>query len=208
MARDTVYPSNNPAVPSQPEKKKYEAVLAEGRAVIQKKSLKRRLLDVIIPDDPAALRDKIIFDYAIPGIKKGLVNGLNYFFFGEPYRFNGIKRDGRGMTAYDRMWDDRDRRDRREERREDRGRDLRSYENIKFYDYAEAKKVLENLYDDLERYRKVEIAAIYEHANLTSMQRSTDFDFGWRNLNGSDVMGNDEDGYYIYIPRRPMRLED
>lgn len=206
MARDTVYPSNNAAVPST-ENKKYEAVIKEGHASIKEKTMKQRIMNVIIPDNPAELRDKLIFDYLIPGVKKGILNGLSYLFFGEVYsRSSSSKREGR--ISYDRMWDDRRYDDRRrDERRENRTRDLRDYENIRFDDYSEAKDVLEAMYDALDRYKHVEIAAIYEFAHLTKLQKSTDFNYGWYSLAGASVEGNVEDGYYIYIPRRPQPLD-
>lgn len=208
MARETQYPSNNAAVPNKKENR-YQAVIPEGHAVIKEKSIKQRILSVIIPDNPAELRDKLIFDYLIPNVKKGIVNGLNYVFFGEIYssRRDSGRRNGR--ISYERMWDDRERRyddRRRDERREER-RDLRSYENIRFEDYAEANDVLENMKDTIERYSKIDIAAIYEFAHLTSLQRSTDFNYGWYSLAGASVEGNSEDGYYIYIPRRPQPLD-
>lgn len=206
------YPNNSMAGINRPnpqaeKREPIKPVLAEGEAKTRKKSLTSKLVGIFVPEDVDNIKDYIIDDMIIPGIKHAILDGMSMVFFKEPYSggYGGRKSMKGGRTSYERYYDD-DRRgsSRHEMRDRSRTRDLRAYEDIDFITRAKAELALDSLFEALDRYKQVPIGAIYEAANQPN--EPIDYDYGWTDLSGARVEGDSRSGYYIYIPRRPHSL--
>lgn len=73
------------------------------------------------------------------------------------------------------------------------------YENVIFKNYADAKDVLDGLYECLSLYEKVRVLDLYDLAGIAS--NATDRNYGWVDLRGSRIIAIPGEGYIIDLPK-------
>lgn len=79
------------------------------------------------------------------------------------------------------------------------------YQTIIFNTRGDADIVMDKLYEELEDYGEVRLAALYEYAGITCPP--TYNNYGWKNLKGTQIVRMSDGGYTIDLPKpHPMDL--
>jgi hypothetical protein len=184
------------------EKKKTGKVIS-GTARVKKKNEIQKFADVFISEDAGNVKDYILMDLLIPGLKKltvSIIKSAAEIIFGE----TGLDRrsDSGGRAPYV-SYNDYSRR--REDRRtESRARTGYRFEDVILETRGEAERVLDILHEKLAEYGTVSVAELYEAVGLSS--EYTDYNYGWTKLRDAEpsrVMGG---GYTLNLPR-PIPLK-
>lgn len=168
-----------------------------GTAVVKKKTFGRKVLDMFLSEKIDDVGDYVTHNVIGPGIKSLLYDMVNsavsMMFWGDP-NVRRTRRDGGGeRKAYDRMYDDR--------RGRDRGRrPAYDYDDIIFETRDDAERVLDRLFDQLDRYGKARVADLYEAAGLSPDGNYTVNYYGWYSLRGAGVYPTSE-GWAIDLPK-------
>ena len=176
----------------EPEKAK------EITAVVKAKGTRKRnkFMSNVISDEAGDLKNYIMMDVLIPAIKKTIVdvveNGIE-MLMGTSGR-SGSSRSKTSRVSYRSYYDD-DRRDRVRERNWNDGFD---YDDLILESRGEAERVLDNLFDILDRYRVVTVADYYDLCGERCGHTANRY--GWTNLSSASVV-RIRDGYTIRLPR-------
>lgn len=198
--RNEKYPSNayrnitpNVNKPST-EKKKDLTPVAQGAE--KKKSFRERLTDSFLASSGDDIKDRVIFDWIIPGVKNILEDIVHMLLFGDGVtRDSGRSRGGERRLlrkSYDKYYDE-------DKRKNDSELQNRSKNpELTYPSRAEAQDVLNKMVDILDEYGRVTVKDLY---SLSKM--STDFamsNWGWRDLTGSKPIpyGN---RYLLKLPK-------
>lgn len=166
-----------------------------GKVTVRKKSVGRKILDTFLSEKIDDVGDYIRYNVIGPGIKSLIydmfMSSLSMAFWGDA-RARGSG-GVRGSSGYDRAYDDR--------RSRDRGRrPAYDVEDIIFESRDEAERVLDDLYDCLERYGSVRVADLYSSAGISPEGNFTVNNFGWRSLRGAGAYPTSE-GWALDLPR-------
>lgn len=176
------------------------------------KSLGRTLLRTFIMEDPKDVAEEIWDTEIAPGIKSAASNAFDMFIYGIGGAPRSKKRSGyssESRVSYDKYYSDRER-DRGDHRR-DSGRSrssARDLEYIEFESVAEAKDVLQGLFDEAVHYDKVTVAVYYDLAGIDASDVPyTAAKYGWykENLEGVRVERNRGGVYTLSLPK-PVAL--
>ena len=167
-----------------------------GVAVVKKKTFGRKVLDLFLSEKIDDVGDYVTHNVIGPGIKSLLYDMVNsavsMMFWGDP-NVRRNSRNGGGRKDYDKMYDDR--------RRRERGRrPAYDYDDIIFETRDDAERVLDRLYDQLDRYGKARVADLYEAAGLSPDGNYTVNYYGWYSLRGAGVYPTSE-GWAIDLPK-------
>lgn len=168
-----------------------------GKVSIRKKTFGRKVLDMFLSEKIDDVGDYIRYNVIGPGIKSLIydmfMSSLSMAFWGDA-RARGSRPGGsNGRTGYDRIYDER--------RSRDRGRrPAYDVEDIIFESREEAERVLDDLYDCLERYGSVRVADLYSSAGISPEGNFTVNNFGWRSLRGAGAYPTSE-GWALDLPR-------
>ena len=197
--RNEKYPSNayrnitqNVNKPST-EKKKDLTPVAQGSE--KKKSFRERLTDSFLVSSGDDIKDRVIFDWIIPGVKNILEDIVHMLLFGDGVtRDSGRPRGERRLLrkSYDKYYDE-------DKRKNDSELQNRSKNpELTYPTRAEAQDVLNKMVDILDEYGRVTVKDLYSLSKL-----STDFamsNWGWRDLTGSKPIpcGN---RYLLKLPK-------
>jgi len=165
-------------------------VVDKEQIIVQKKSLGTKFADAFISDAAKDVKDYIIMDVIIPGIKDTIINCMEMIFFGNTSNRRG-RRSSVGysdntsyrafyQSEYDgygapRRRDRRDRRYRDDER--EFSRDQIDYRNIVVRDKDSAKEIVSILRGRIEKYGEATKADLFELIEISST--SVDNNWGW-----------------------------
>lgn len=185
------------------EKKKTGKVI-KGTATVKKKNEIQKFADVFISEDAANVKDYILMDLLIPGLKKltvSIIKSAAEIIFGE----TGLDRrsDSSGRVPYV-SYNDYSRRKDDRRHTESRARTGYRFEDVVLETRGEAERVLDLLHEKLAEYGTVSVAELYEAVGLSS--EYTDYNYGWTKLRDAEpsrLMGG---GYTLNLPR-PIPLK-
>lgn len=199
MANEEKYPSNvyhnvqsRPLGERKEEKREELKPVADGK--IKKPSFKQRLIDSFMMTTVDDIKEAIVWQWLVPGLKNLSENIVHMILFGgngSPNYSNSRRGSGLGDIPYNRMY------------RGDRSKDeyLPSYRNrqpeVVMDSYDKAKAVLDAMVNEAEKYQRVTVKDLCTLANLPSDYAKSNW--GWRNLTGSDIV-QVRDGYLIKLP--------
>ncbi len=157
-------------------------------------SLAKQVLSAIFPGGMAEIRDRLIWDYAVPQIKAFLHGGWNDAgdaIFGN----QGIQRTSN--VSYDRAY-----RPQRLISRSTSASNLRgnewAYQEVVWSTRTDAQSKLNELADLLRRYNSITLLDYNEIMGLET--RSTDPNYGWISLSTAKVERS-YDGWVVVLPR-------
>lgn len=175
--------------------------VVSGTAIKKKKTIGRKVLDTFLSEKIDDVGDYIRYNVIGPGIKSLIyeifMGSLSMAFWGDASvgrRSGG--RGGGGSRGYDRIYDEK-----RNGGGRDRGRrPAYDYDDIFFETRDDAERVLDRMYDQLERYGKVRVADLYEAAGISPDGNYTVNYYGWYTLRGSGVYPTSE-GWAIDLPK-------
>lgn len=194
------YPSNayrniSPNAQNQDQKKKREAPSPVAKGKEKKKSIGERLTDSFLAANGEDIKERVIFDWVIPGIKNILEDIVHMLLFGDKpdSRITRSRGESRiSQVRYDKYYDKRRERDEYIPQKKSRNPELI------FGTRADAEDVLTRMFDLLSEYGRVTVKDLYSLADMP-----TDFamsNWGWRDLTGSSVV-EVRGGYLIKFPR-------
>ena len=178
--------------------------VTSGKVSTKKQSVGKKISSNLFIGDMTKIVDYFIYDVAIPAGKKfiwdSVTSALDISLNGDARRHEYSSRDGRSgtRTAYNRVYDDRNGRSSSGKVATRNG--TYDYDEVIFETIGDANLVLDEMWKDLDRFKQVSIADMYDHAGVTS-DRFTDNQYGWRSLRGADVGRNTDGTYYLKLPK-------
>lgn len=188
--------SNIRSKPLNTEPKKQETPKPIAKGTLQKPSLSRRIAESFISVSGEDVKDAVIFDWVIPGVKGIALNIVNMLLFGKKTDPR-INRSGGestfGSIPYHKIFSS--------SKSEDKpvinssGRDP----IITLPSREVAEEVLVKMFEELERYNRVTVKYLYSLVDIP-----TDFakaNWGWRNLTGSSVVQTRNGDYRLKLPK-------
>lgn len=163
----------------------------------KKKSDIQKFADVFISEDIANVKNYILMDVLIPGLKKTLSsvlkNGIDMILYGEaderPSSTSGTR------VAYHKFYDDELSRNHAGGYRSRTGHD---YDDIVFATRNDAKAVLAEMNDLISIYGMASIADLYSAAGQSCSY--TYNDYGWSDIRSAEIIPV-RDGYVIKFPK-------
>lgn len=181
--------------------KRVEKVI-KGSAVPMKPSIGRKFADLFLGDDISNVKEYMLYDRIIPGIKEMVLAGIEMMLFGGD---RVLRRDPRnskvGYISYNKMYassPSRRERDRgyRYEREENQKRNLADYI---FESKGEAMEVLDTLTELIDVYGQASVNDFYDAIGVTG--DFTDAKYGWTELGGATIRRIRGGGYVLDLPR-------
>lgn len=182
------YKSNSHKSKAEAEGKRIEKIVT-GKVTSKKRSHLQKLTDLLVPEDIDSVKNYILMDVIIPGIKDGIFDAIRTILYGgkgghgKPstkvqYRnYYGSGRDG-GTS--------------------NRNRNNYDYNDIVLDDRGEAEEVLMRMDELLDTYGVVSVADFYDLVGVVG--NYTDGKYGWTNLRNASVVRG-RDGYKIRLPK-------
>lgn len=186
------------------EKPKAEKVIS-GTVKVRKKGLKAKFLDTFLSDDIGNVKNYIVYDMVIPGIKEVILGGIEMMFFGSTRggrnrsRSAGSNPSKASYISYNSYS-----RGARPEERRSTAR-TSEIEDLIFESAGEAELVLDELRDEIDRFGEATLASYYEKAGYSG--NFTDYKYGWTNLDEVRRPHRVRGGGYILELPRPRLLD-
>lgn len=180
------------------ETRKVEKVI-QGTARPVQKTLGKRFAEVFLGDDISSVREYLIYDRLVPGIKEMIVAGIEMMLFGGD---RIVRRDRNPSKAsyvsYNKMYASSPSRRERELRadRYDRAKDFTDYI---FESKGEAMEVLDTLTELIDVYDQASVNDFYDAIGVTG--DFTDANYGWTELGGASIRRIRGGGYILDLPR-------
>lgn len=156
---------------------KLEPVIKKENVVSVKKPLSKKIMETFIPKDVKDIKDWVIFDVIIPGIKNLILDMGSMAFFGESRRRSSssrIRTDYR--SSYGGMGYGSSPRRRREIRDEYDQKDT-DYRNIVLRNREDAERIVSELRKRVMEYSAASVADLLDLVDLPSQY--TDNNWGW-----------------------------
>lgn len=179
------------------QKKEDPKPVAKGKE--KKKSIGQRLTDSFLCTSGDDIKDRVIFDWVIPGIKNIMEDILHMILFGEKVdpRIKRERGESRmSVRPYNKYYSD-DRRDKERYIPSDRERRSREPEVI-YPTKADAEEVMVKMFDIVADGQRATLKDLYSLSDMP-----TDFamsNWGWRDLTGMDVV-QVRGGWMLKMPR-------
>lgn len=167
--------------------------IAKGKE--KKPSLRERLTDSFLAVNGDDIKERVIFDWVIPGIKNILEDVVHMLLFGDKAdpRISRSRGESRfGGVDYRKISEDRRRKD------EYIPRSRKRDPEIVFTTRKEAEEVLVKLYENVDKYGNVTAKDLYLYADMQPEFPMSNW--GWRNLTGSSVV-EVRGGYLLKLPK-------
>lgn len=162
------------------KKEKLGPVVSKDKVVSTKKPLSKKFADTFIKQDVDDVKNYLLMDVVIPGIKNLLLDGLSMIFFGEVQRRRGgnfYERD-RNRTSYSSYYRgssvSRSSRDRGRRYEED---DKINYRNIVLRERRDAEDVIEQLRRRIQDQGSASVADLFDLIDVAG--KYTDNNWGW-----------------------------
>ena len=187
------YPNNSHSAKESTgsSEKKLERVIT-GTAKTRKKSEVRKIASTFLPEDVASVRNYILMDVVIPGIKNAIADVVSVMLFNETGRVGGRK-GGNSKISYQRCYDD----------RRDYGRPKNlegfDYDDIIFETRGDADLVLDQLESVIASYGIASVADLYDLAGVTCRSYVAN-KYGWTDIRNAKVV-RIRDGYILQLPK-------
>lgn len=193
------------------QKKKLAPAIKGGGVVSTRKPLSKKFAETFIEEDIGDIKDYIIFDAIIPGIKNLCLDALEMIFFGGT---RGRRRRSGGRVKDDDEYYDytshyKSAEYKRSRRRDDGSydhdrKDKVDYRNIVLKYSDDAKDVVDQLRGRIKDYGQATVADLFDLVDITG--KYTDNNWGWTNQ--SDIgIARVSNGYLIDVPEAQL-LDD
>lgn len=192
-------------MPSEPEKEKLKPLDKKGSIVSSKKTLGRKIAESFVEEDVEDIKEYIIFDKIIPGLKNLILDALEMRFFGmasgrrTSYNnrsiLGGSKFDYRGQYRGDSNRSSSRSRDR--DTRDDSKSSKVDYKRIILDNREDAEELVEVLRERIKITGSASIADLFNLLGIAS--EYTDNDWGWEyadEINWKRI----SNGYLIVVP--------
>ena len=162
-------------------------VVNKDDVMLSKKPLSSKFADAFISDSAKDVKDYIVMDVIIPGIKDTIINCLEMIFFGSTTgrgRSSRVTRLNSENTSYRAFYQsDYDsygaprRRERRDRYRDDGYSDRIDYRNIVVRDRGSAEEIVSKLRGRIEKYGEATKSDLFELIDIPSSH--VDNNWGW-----------------------------
>ena len=168
-------------------------------AEVRKEKGKFDSITNFISNDVTDIKNSIIFDYVVPGIKDLVVGLIDQLFYKDrqPRSYSN-----RSYTSYSGAYRNNNQRPQRNYRNpiEYAGRSNFDYRELTWNTRGQAEKALNALWDILDEYRVVSVADLFDVAQCTPSGDSTGNNYGWFDLSGSEVTRTFDGRYCLKLP--------
>lgn len=186
--------------PGEP-KKKFDKVV-KGKVTLKEQNDIQKIANDFLAEDLKTVKDRIIADYLIPMLKNGLCSifnsAISIALWGDDRSRSSSANSSRQRNSYDRYYQDG-----QNNRPGTTGRPARTLQNLDFEVRCDAEDTLNEMYDALRQYKQVSVGDLWDMMGVSN--ESTDYNYGWYNLDGSYVKGI-PGGYRLVLPRPiPLR---
>lgn len=186
--------------PGEP-KKKFDKVV-KGKVTLKEQNDIQKIANDFLAEDLKTVKDRIIADYLIPMLKNGLCSifnsAISIALWGDDRSRSSSANSSRQRNSYDRYYQDG-----QNNRPGTSGRPARTLQNLDFEVRCDAEDTLNEMYDALRQYKQVSVGDLWDMMGVSN--ESTDYNYGWYNLDGSYVKGI-PGGYRLVLPRPiPLR---
>lgn len=200
MAQVDMPKNNFNTTPGEP-KKKFDKVV-KGKVTLKEQNDIQKIANDFLAEDLKTVKDRIIADYLIPMLKNGLCSifnsAINIALWGDDRSRSSSANSSRQRNSYDRYYQDG-----QNNRPGTPGRPARTLQNLDFEVRCDAEDTLNEMYDALRQYKQVSVGDLWDMMGVSN--ESTDYNYGWYNLEGSYVKGI-PGGYRLVLPRPiPLR---
>ena len=164
-------------------------VVNKEQVIVNKKPLSSKFADAFISDSAKDVKDYIVMDVIVPGIKDTIINCLEMIFFGSTSRGRSarVSRIGYDNTSYRAFYQsDYDsygaprRRERRDRYRDDSYSDRIDYRNIIVRDRGSAEEIVNKLRGRIEKYGEATKSDLFELIDIPSTH--VDNNWGWTDV--------------------------
>ncbi|MDE5977045.1 MAG: hypothetical protein K2G70_01065 [Turicibacter sp.] len=166
------------------ERVKIDPVIKKEQIASTKKPIGKRLWDLFVGVDPKELRDYLVQDVIIPGLKDTVLDMVSMGLYGEPVnRGRGrVSSGGFGRVAYQNFFKDRPKSSKPERSNRSRGTRYNEdekidYRNIVLTGRSDAEMIVDHMIDRIVHAGSVSVAEFYDMLELPS--KFTDNDWGW-----------------------------
>lgn len=196
----------------QAERQKLDPVISN-KVVSTKKTLSQKFSDLFIKDDFQDVKDYVIFDVIIPGIKDTLLDMIEMMFFGN----RGGRRSSRRYygqqpekTSYSAQYkrasytSQREERPRREVRSGGYSTGNIDYRSIVVASRVDAEEVVAHMRSRIREYGMVSVAELFDLINEPS-NNYNDNNWGWTEEN--DISWRRYGGGYLIVVREAVYLD-
>lgn len=168
--------------------------IAKGKE--KKPSFRQRLTESFLSTSGEDIKDAVIFDWVIPGIKNIVESVVHMILFGDKtdpriIRSRGESRLGGGLP-YNKYYDDKKRKEEYISRPKSR------QPEVVFTTRQEAEEVMTKMFDEVSKYGRVTVKDLYSMSDMPTEYAMSNW--GWRNLTGTTVV-EVRGGYMIKFPK-------
>lgn len=177
-------------------KKERVQKVVSGPVQVRKKNGFDKMRDAFVQEDLSKVKDYILLDVIVPGIKKAIVEAVNAFVYGggngnrntsspvskvsyRSFYNNPVSTGNSGVMNHS-------------------ARTTYSYDEISFPNKGDAELVLDTLVDLIATYGQATVADFYDLVGQTG--NYTDQNYGWTDLSEASTI-RVRDGYVIKFPR-------
>lgn len=193
------YKSNSHKSKTEAAQEKRVGKVVTGATKTRKKKEIHKITDLIFAEDFATVKEFLIYDVAIPGIKNLvldiLIDGAIRTFGGSGSRRGSGARTSTDYVSYSRYSDRRD----RHSDRDTRSRSGFDYEDIIFESRGDAELARDAMDDMIDRYGVVTVADLYDMAEITPPFTANKY--GWTNIRSAEPTRLREGGYVLKLPK-------
>ena len=197
-------PKNDFNTPQGEPKKKFDKVV-KGKVTLKEQNDIQKIANDFLAEDLKTVKDRIIAEYLIPMLKNGLCSifnsAINIALWGDDRSRSSstnYSSSSRQRNSYDRYYQDG-----QSSRPGTSGRPTRTLQNLDFEVRCDADDTLYEMYDALRKYNQVSVGDMWDMLGVSN--ESTDYNYGWYNLDGAYIKGI-PGGYRLVLPRPiPLR---
>lgn len=187
------------------ELKHVDRPVVTGKIIEKKKPLARKFASTFINEDIGSVKEYILFDLLIPGIRDTIYDIINkgaemlIYPKGRPSN-KRISSYGGTYVSYNNYSKSSSMRPSESYR----GRSSCDFNDIIIESRQEAESVIDTLIDIIERYGQATVTDLYDCLNI-SRNNYTDSNFGWKDLRGAKIVPV-RHGYMLDLPR-PIEVD-
>ena len=163
-------------------------------------SMLSKFLKSFMQTDLDTIKNNIIDDYIVPGIKEAILGIIDMFFYRDSSGPRGRGAANTGpYVSYSSKYRNGSRPSMNQPRDYDRQHSF-DYRELYWSSRGKAEAALKSLWEILDEYHMVRIADLFDIAEATPPGDSTGNDYGWRDLSGSEVQRTYDGKYVIKLP--------
>jgi hypothetical protein len=199
------YPSNSKLPPREDEPRSQKVI--QGEAVQRKTPLGKKIGHTFVQGHGREVWGYVVFDVLLPAardmVADAATSAVERMLFGEvrsTSRRTGARPTGGSYYNYNKQYANHpgDPRAAESNRTPVRRRNSYDFGEIVLNTRVEAEAVVDQMYDNLEKYGNVQVADLLDMVGKPS--NFVDENWGWTSLNGTDVR-RVHDGYLLVLPR-------